>query len=42
MDSKLFKLLLIIEELEKHELDYLSVWIEYNLQKKEAPEAPSH
>lgn len=36
MKDKLFELLRTVEELEEDELNYLSVWIEYNQQKREA------
>lgn len=36
MNENLFRLLILIEGLSEKELEYLNVWIEYNLQKKEA------
>ena len=40
MSEGLFGLLVAIENMSNEELKYLNVWIEYNLQKKEALEAP--
>lgn len=36
MDKKMFDLLALIEKLSEDELKYVNVWIEYNLQKREA------
>lgn len=36
MDEKMFNLLALIEKLSEDELKYVNVWIEYNLQKREA------
>lgn len=35
MSGYLFELLLALENLDENELEYVNVWIEYNLRKKE-------
>lgn len=35
MSGYLFELLLALENLDEDELEYVSVWIEYTLQKKD-------
>lgn len=42
MNENMLKLLLMVENMTEKELEYLSVWIEYNLQKKEALSNQNH
>ena len=42
MDENMFQLLLLVENMTEEQLKYLNVWIEYNLQKKEALSNRNH
>lgn len=41
MSGYLFEILLALENLDEKELEYVNVWTEYTLQKKEALSAPT-